>query len=119
MSQMLPWILLLSWTVFFGFLNIHIQHSSNFQGSSRKYEVILMFSTLLGCISFFTLLVLYFLKVSWYYPLIIFVSGALLSSFIFILLKRLLGMVTLSIISFVGWPVSAIWFYLTLEEIGL
>lgn len=115
----LPWGLLISWGIFFGFLNTHIRHSSKFQGSSRKYEIALSLSVIFGFITMLALLILYFLKVSWYNPIILIIFGGVIGGIIFGFLDALVGLFKMSLLSFVGWPVSAIWVYINIHRLSL
>lgn len=110
MPTSLPLPLIIAWVAFFGFLNTHQRHASNFKGSSQSFHLALNLSVLLGILVGLGLLIYYFLQVSWYWPLILFVVGSIAGGLIFGLLDAALGSLTVSIIAFIGWPAAATWF---------
>jgi len=134
MPNELPLNLLISWALFFAFFNVHMKHSSNFQGASQKMEVALMLSTLLGSLTFFGLLIYYFLNVSWYWPFVIFIFGGFVGvtvTKIFLSICNAIqevilndneddpsiGFLALTFISFLGWPLSSYWVFTVIDGI--
>ncbi|MBD3343041.1 MAG: hypothetical protein GF353_28345 [Candidatus Lokiarchaeota archaeon] len=111
MNSSMPLSLIISWLLFFGFLNTHQRHAKNFQGASRGYLLALQVSIFLGSLVGLGLLVYYFIQVSWYWPLVLFVVGSLIGGFFFGFLDIKIGTLGMSFISFLGWPASAIWIF--------
>jgi len=121
--------LLISWAIFYGFFNIHIKHQTSSYKISEKLDLALMISILLALTTSFGLLIFYFIKVSWYWPFVLFMFGGSLGV---ILTKVFLGIcnalqqliitngseydtsigyVILIFTSFIIWPLSAYWFF--------
>ena len=111
MFEHVSWILLLNWCYFFIFLNVHIQHSNSFNGSSRKYEVALMLSSLLGSIVLFVLLYFLFQKAHWYTPIVLFTVGGLISGLAQAFIIKFFNPMTVSLIAFFNWPIGAYFVY--------
>ena len=108
MNSSMPLMLIISWILFFGFLNTHQRHTSHFQGASQGYLLALQASVILGSLIGLGLLVYYFVQVSWYWPLLLFVVGSLIGGIFFGFLDAKIGTLGMSLI-FLGWPASAIW----------
>ena len=109
MASSLPWVLILAWAVFFGFVATHQRHAGNFKGSSQIFLLALNLSAVLGFGTAIGLLIYYFVRVAWYWPIILFVVGSLLAGAIASILHRALGSLTVSLLAFVGWPAAAVW----------
>lgn len=109
MNSSMPIPLIISWVFFFGFLNTHQRHAGHFQGASQGYLLALQASVILGCLVGLGLLVYYFIQVSWYWPLVLFIVGSLIGGIFFGFLDAKIGTFGMSLISFLGWPASAIW----------
>ena len=104
----MPLPLIISWLLFFGFLNTHQRHAMHFQGASQGYLLALQASVILGSLVGLGLLVYYFTQVSWYWPLVLFIVGSLIGGLFFGFLDAKIGTLGMSLISFLGWPASAI-----------
>lgn len=117
MSASLPIILMAAWGLLFGFVNTHQRHASNFRGSSRGFLAVLQASVLLGTLVGLGLLVFYFTRVSWYWPLVLFALGSAVGGLVFGLLDVKLGQLAMSIIAFLGWPAAAIWMYFIVQAL--
>jgi len=109
MNSSMPLPLIISWLLFFGFLNTHQRHARHFQGASQGYLLALQASVILGSLVGLGLLVYYFIQVSWYWPLVLFVVGSLIGGIFFGFLDVKIGTLGMSVVSFLGWPASAIW----------
>jgi hypothetical protein len=118
MPTAFPLSLVVAWILMFGFVNTHQRHATRFQGSSQRVRSALFASTLLGILVALGLLVFYFTKVAWYWPLALFVVGSTLGAVPFVLLDKALGQLSLSLLGFVAWPASAIWFYVVVRSIA-
>jgi hypothetical protein len=118
MTASMPWPLILAWVGFFGFLNTHQRHASNFQGSSQVFHLALNISVLLGCVVGLGLLIYYFVQVAWYWPIILFLIGSLVGGLLFGLLDAIAGRLIISLLAFIGWPVCAIWFVLIVRGLA-
>jgi len=115
MDSLLPIPLMISWVLFFGFVNTHQRHAMHFQGASQGYLLVLYVSVILGCLVGLGLLVYYFIQVSWYWPLVLFLVGSLVGGFFFGFLDAKIGLLGMSLVSFIGWPASAIWAFLIIR----
>lgn len=129
MPNELPLDLLISWAMFYGFFNIHIKHQTSSHKRSEKLDLALMISILLASLTFLGLLIIYFIKVSWYWPFVIFIFGGVLGVIltkVFLSICNALqqviitdgseydtsiGYVILIFSSFIIWPLSAYWFF--------
>lgn len=86
---------------------------ARFQGASQNYLLALQVSVILGSLVGCGLLVYYFLQVAWYWPIVLFVVGSILGGSLAGVLLGRVGLLKMSLISFIGWPASAIWaFYI-------
>jgi hypothetical protein len=117
MSSSLPFQLIISWILFFGFVNTHQRHAKDFRGASQKYLFTLYASTMLGALVGLALLIYYFVHVSWYWPLILFIVGSMASGFFFGWLDNIIGLVGMSLVSFIGWPISAVWTFFIIKHL--
>lgn len=115
MSSALPIELALAWTIFFGSVSTHQRHASNFHGASQGIAAALKLSTVLGALVGFTLLLYYFTRVSWYWPIILFAVGSIAGGLLFGLLDKVTPQPTLSLLSFFIWPAAAIWTFVILR----
>ena len=106
----MPWSLILVWAMFFGFVNTHQRQLRDFRGT-QGFHLILLASFSLGCVIGLALLIFYFTRVAWYWPLLLFVVGSLVGGIVFGLLDAAIGTLTVSLIAFAGWPASAIWLF--------
>ena len=88
MFSSLPISLIISWILFFGFLNTHQRHAAHFKGASKGYHIALQISVILGSLVGLGLLVYYFLQITWYWPIVLFVIGSLISGLFFGLLDN-------------------------------
>ena len=109
MSTSMPWMLLLSWAVFFGFLSIHWRRADRIRGGSRSHLTALKTSAILGALTGIILLSYYATRVAWYWPPILFVLGSLAGGFLFSALDVVIGK-AMSGFAFLGWPAGAVWF---------
>jgi hypothetical protein len=116
MSHSLPWLLFLAWVFFSGFVDTHRRHAANFHGSSQGFLVALSASAILGWVVGFGLLIYYFVRVAWYWPLVLLVLGGTVGAFLFGILDRLIGQLILSLFAFLGWPAAALWAFLIVRR---
>ena len=117
MDSSIPIPLMISWVLFFGFVNTHQRHAMHFQGASQGYLLALYASVILGCLAGLGLLVYYFIQVSWYWPLVLFLAGSLVGGLFFGFLDAKIGLLGMSLVSFVGWPASAIWAFFIIRSL--
>ena len=118
MSSSLPWSLLFAWALFFGFLNTHQRHAMRFGGDSQAFLLALNLSSILGSLTAIGLLTYYFIHVAWYWPIVLFVVGSLIGGLIFGLLDGVIGKLTVSLLSFIGWPAAAVWVYIIVRGLA-
>ena len=117
MNSSIPLSLVISWILFFGFLNTHQRHAMRFQGASQGYLLALQTSLVLGSLVGLGLLIYYFVQVSWYWPLVLFVVGSLIGGLFFGFLDAKIGRLGMSLISFIGWPASAAWAFFIIRAL--
>lgn len=116
MSVSLPFALIAAWIVLFGCINTHQRHVATFKGSSQGFRSALLASTVLGTLVALGLLVLYFTRVAWYWPLALFAMGAIGGGLIFGVLDAKIGQPTMSLLAF-GWPAAAYWVYVAVGSL--
>ena len=117
MGSSMPIQLIISWILFFGFLNTHQRHARNFQGASQGYLLALYCSVTLGSLAGLGLLVYYFIQAAWYWPVVLFLVGSLVGGILFGILDAKIGLLGISLASFIGWPASAIWAFLIIRDL--
>jgi len=118
MDSSIPLSLIISWILFFGFVNTHQRHAMRFQGASQGYLLALQASVVLGSLVGLSLLIYYFIQVSWYWPLVLFVVGSLIGGLFFGFLDGKIGVLGMSFVSFIGWPASAIWAFFIIRGLN-
>lgn len=117
MDNSIPISLIIAWILFFGFVNTHQRHARNFHGASQGYHLVLYSSVTLGSLVGLGLLVYYFVQVAWYWPLVLFLVGSLVGGTLFGFLDAKIGLLGMSLASFIGWPFSAIWAFLIIRNL--
>jgi hypothetical protein len=117
MDSSIPIPLIISWILFFGFVNTHQRHAMHFQGASQGYLLALYASLILGSLVGLGLLVYYFIQVSWYWPLVLFLVGSLVGGLLFGFLDTKIGLLGMSLVSFIGGPSSTIWAFLIIRNL--
>lgn len=117
MNEM-PWLLILAWVGLFGFLNSHQRHIASFNGNSKGILAALNLSFMLGMLVALGLFVYYFLQVSWYWPIVLFLIGSIVGGILFGALDSLIGGLTTSMMAFVGWPICAFCFFYTVRGLA-
>ncbi len=115
MTDSLPLFLIMSWVVFFGFVNTHQRHARSFQGASQGYFLALQASVIIGSLVGLGLLCYYFMQVVWYWPIVLFLVGSLVGGLVFGLLDVKIGQLGMSMFAFIGWPASAVWAFLIIR----
>jgi hypothetical protein len=109
MPASMPFVLIIAWVMFFGFVNTHQRHALVFQGESQGYLLALKGSVLLGSLVGLGILGYYFIQVAWYWPIVMFVAGSLVGGLLFGFLDIRVGQLGMSVLAFIGWPASAAW----------
>ncbi len=104
--ESLSWMSALFYCLFGAFVYYQQLHVRDFQGASKTFELVLSISAFAGMITGLVYLVYYGWTVVWWAPIMIFVMG-ILFTFIGVVVERLLGKFTLSLLGFIGWPVCA------------
>ncbi|MEY2666336.1 MAG: hypothetical protein RLZZ384_507 [Pseudomonadota bacterium] len=117
MGNSMPLLLIFAWALFFAFLNCHWRYARYFRGSSQVFYFILHISVILGSLVGLGLMGYYFVHVEWYWPFALFILGSFLSGIVLATIEMLIGQLFMSIISFVGWPISAIWLFIIISDI--
>jgi hypothetical protein len=104
--QSLSWASIGFYCLFGIFVFYQQLHLKNFRGASQGFALALGISAFLGMLTGVAYLIYYGWVVAWWAPLVIFVIG-IVASFAGVLIEKAIGALTLSLIAFVGWPVSA------------
>lgn len=117
MSDSLPWSIFGATAIFIGFLNTHQRHVARFQGSSQLYLFALLVSVTLGTLVGLALFVYYFLAVGWFWTVILFFGGSLVAGILFGTFGNILGLLAMSLISFLGWPIAALLMYFLIRDL--
>ena len=81
-------------------------HFRNFQGASKIFEAFLGLSMLAGMIVGLCYLILYGWYVVWWAPILILLIG-MVAVIPGVLIEKLVGVFSLSMVAFFGWPLSA------------
>ena len=118
MLAYLPLTLIFAFIAFFGFLNTHQRHARNFQGVSQAYYLALILSVSIGSIVGLGLLIYYGIKTAWYWPVLLFIVGSLIGGFPFGWLDAVVGLLGMSLLSFIGWPIAAYIMYRIVSQLG-
>lgn len=118
MPVSMPVSLLAAFVLFAGFVSSNQRHASNFHGTSAKFLQVLQASVVLGTFVGIGMLIFYFTKVSWYWPLILFAISAVLAGLLFGILDAVVGKLQLSFLALLGWPASAVWAIYTIASLG-
>lgn len=109
MPASMPFVLVIAWVVFFGFVNTHQRHAAQFRGESQTYRLVLRASVTIGSLVGLALMGYYFTQVAWYWPIVLFVVGSVVGGLLFGVLDIKIGLPGMSLLAFVGWPASAGW----------
>lgn len=118
MAESLPLSLITAWIVLTGLINTHQRHAKDFRGASQGYRLALSVSVLLGSMVAIGLLGFYFTQVAWFWPVTLFVAGSLVGGLLFGYLDVKIGQLWMSMIAFVGWPVSSVWAFLIIRGLN-
>lgn len=97
--QTLSWASIGFYCLFCIFIFYQQLHVKNFQGSSQVFALAINISALLGFLTGLAYLGYYGWKIVWWAPIIIFVIG-LLASILGILIERVVGSLSLSMVAF-------------------
>jgi len=117
MDSSKPLLLIISWVLFFSFVNITQCHAKHFESRSRYYFLFFNVSVILSSLVGLGLLVYCLIHLSWYWPIAIFVGGCIVGGFFFDFLDGKIGLLTTSLVSFIGWPSSAIWVFFIIRDL--
>ena len=88
-------------------------HFKTFKGASIVFELILSVFAFVGMIVGIAFLIYYGYKVTWWAPIIIFIIG-LLFMFVGVFLEKLIGLLTMSLLGFIVWPICAYLMFTTI-----
>lgn len=94
----------LLFSLFLFYQQLHIRH---FRGSSEAFRGILTLSVLAGSITGLVYLGYYGWTVSWWPPVLFFFLSLVAVGILGALVEHLVGVLPISLLAFVGWPVSA------------
>jgi hypothetical protein len=117
MDSSIPLSLIISWILFFSFINITQRHAKHFEDRSRYYFLFFNVSAILCSLVGLGLLVYCLIHLSWCWPIVIFVGGSMVGGFFFGFFDVKIGLLTMSLVSFIGWPVSAIWVFFIIRDL--
>ncbi len=118
MSASLPWTLVIAWSLFAGFINTHQRYERSFRGSSEVFRSVLVLSYFLGSVTGLGLLIFYFTKVTWYWPILLLIISIIFIVVVFGFFEAKTGyggLFAFSLLSFIGWPACAIWIFLIIK----
>ena len=104
--QTLSWSSITAYCLFDIFVFYQRSHVKYFHGASQTFYQALNISAIAGMLTGSAYLVYYGWSVVWWAPVVIYIVG-LLASLPGGLLARVVGWPALSLVGFVGWPVSA------------
>jgi hypothetical protein len=104
--QYLSWPSVAAYCAFGIFVFYQQWHVKNFGGASQAVAFALTVSAFAGMVTGVAYLAYYGWAVVWWAPCVIFVLG-LAASLLGFLLERIVGPYALSLVGFVGWPISA------------
>jgi hypothetical protein len=104
--QTLSWISIAFYCLFGVFVFYQQLHANNSRGAGQGFALALNVSACAGLVTGIAYLVYYGWSVAWWAPIVIFFIG-LVSTIPAFLIERVIGAATLSLIAFIGWPVSA------------
>jgi hypothetical protein len=117
MDSSIPLSLIISLILFFCFINITQRHAKHFEDRSRYYFLFFNVSAILCSLVGLGLLAYCLIHVSWHWPVVIFVGGSLAGGFLFGSLDVKIGLLTMSLVSFIGWPASAVWAFIIIRDL--
>ena len=117
MDSSLPLSLIISWILFFSFVNITQCHAKHFEDRSRYYFLFFNVSAILSSLVGLGLLAYCLIHLPWCWPIMIFVVGSIVGWFFFGILDVKIGLLTMSLVSFLGWPSSAIWAFFIIRDL--
>jgi len=115
MPDALPITLLVTFMVFFGFLNTHQRHAHHFQGASQAFLFALQISVISGSLVLIGLLIYYGIETAWYWPIALLFIVSIVGGLLFGWLDVAFGGLRISLLAFVGWPVAAIISYIIIR----
>jgi hypothetical protein len=113
----ISWTSVLFYCVFSNLIYCQLAHAQNFRGSSKIFEILLSVSAITGTLTGFIYLVYYGWTVIWWAPIVILIIG-ILSSIPYALIESRIGHFTLSMVTFVAWPVLAYFMFQYIPMIG-
>ena len=104
--QHLSWTSIGFYCLFGIFVFYQKHHVKNFRGASQAFPLALNISALLGMVTGVVYLLYYGWAVVWWAPIPIFLTGVV-ASMAGVLIERSVGVISLSLGAFVGWPICA------------
>ena len=110
-------LLIISWVLFFSFVNITQRNTKHYEHRSRYFFLFLNVSAILSSLVGLGLLAYCLIHISWCWPIVLFVVGSLVGGFFFGYLDVKIGLLTMSLVSFIGWPASAIWVFFIIRDL--
>jgi|GEM_PF-1381208 len=113
----MPIQLIISWIIFFGFVNTHQRHARTFRGASQNALIAIQVSSFIGSVVGLILLLFYWAQVVWYWPVILFLIGSIIGGLLFGYLDAVLGQLGMTLIAFIGWPAAAVWTYYLIRSL--
>ena len=99
-------------TMFVFYQQLHLR---DFRGASKTFELVLSVFAFSGMIVGLIYLIIYGIKVIWWAPLVVFIIS-LAFQFIAFSVERLVGMFSISLIGFIGWPLFAFLMFITIPS---
>lgn len=112
----MPVSLIVSFIVFFGFVNTHQRHIRAFQGSSQRFYIFLNIYFIASCLLGLGFLVYYGYCTSWYLPIILFFVSGIIGGIIFGILDGVVGSLQISVLGFIGVPISSYFMFTSIPK---
>ena len=76
-----------------------------------------MISVTLGVLVGLGLLIYYFMFAGLLWTIGLFLAASFVAGIVFAILDRAVGLLVMSLVSFLGWPLSAFWLYLAIRNL--
>lgn len=111
--------LVVSYTILSTFVFYQTRHVARFRGASEAARALLSLSSAIGGLTSLSLLVYAGFAVAWWAPFALFALALVLQALLVFPLELIIlgqnGQLLISLLGFIGWPLSAFWMYLTLR----
>jgi hypothetical protein len=117
MDRSIPLSLIISCILFFSFINITQRHAKYFEHRSRYYFLFFNVSAIFCSLAGLGLLAYCLIHLPSCWLILTFVGGSMVGGFLFGYLDVKIGLLTMSLVSFIGWPASAVWVFFIVRDL--